>query len=377
MDDMNKEFLLDENITFLNHGSFGSCPKPIFREYQEWQKKLEKQPVQFLTKDLYSSLRDSRVALSDFIGCNNEDLLFFENPTTAISNVMYSLDLDHHDEVLMTNHEYGALVRAWNKWNKRNTFFIRQQTIELPIKSEEQFLENFWEGVNEKTRVIFISHITSPTAIIFPIKKIIKRAKENGILTIIDGAHVPGHISLNISELDCDFYTGALHKWLCAPKGSSFLYVKKDHQNWLKPIIYSWGKYGDDPGPTEFLQDFQWQGTRDLSSFLTIPTSIKFYNNQIKPYQDKCKKMCLDTYKRLMSILNTMPITKGEKWIGQMVSHPLPKDIPSNLKEILWNEHKIEIPIFNWEGLDLIRCSIQVYNKDEDIDSLIKALESI
>jgi|TARA_B100001093_G_scaffold63358_1_gene53228 isopenicillin-N epimerase len=377
MNDLKQKFILDKDITFLNHGSFGACPIPVFEDYQNWQRELEKQPVKFLTKSIWSSLRNSRLRLGEFVGCHEGELLFFHNPTTAIANLINSLRLNTGDEVLMTDHEYGALVRQWNVWGKKNGVGIIQQKIPLPVHSEREFVDSFWRGVNKNTRVIFISQITSPTAIIFPIDQIIKKAKENGILTIVDGAHVPGHIDINIHDLECDFYTGAIHKWLCGPKGTSFLYVKRAHHDWVKPIIYSWGRDGDDPGPSEFLQDFQWQGTRDMSSFLTIPRSIEFYVKHIQPIQQNCRQIILDSLTRFESLLGTRPITIGDGWIGQMVSYPLPSSAPKDLKDILWNEYRIEIPIFEWSGTRYIRSSIQVYNEKKDMESLMNALDSI
>ena len=369
-------FLLDSDITFLNHGSYGACPKPVFKEYQDWQQKLENQPVQFMTNRVYSALEKSRESMSQFVGCDEDELVFFQNPTTAVTNVIYNLDLKPGDEVLMSNHEYGALVRAWEMWGKKTGVNIIQQDILTPVTTEENFIEDFWKGVTPQTKVIFLSHITSSTALIFPIEKIIKLAKEENILTIIDGAHVPAQIPLNINELKCDFYTGACHKWLCAPKGSSFLFVKKEHQDWVKPLVVSWGRDGDDPNPSEFIQNFQWQGTRDMSAFLTIPTAINFYNKEIRPYQESCKKIIQDTYLEFPSVLNTEPISAGREWLAQLVAHPLPKNIPSNLKKRLWEEYQIEIPIFEWNGQAYIRLSIQVYNTQKDVDLLMSALRS-
>ena len=369
-------FLLDPDITFLNHGSYGACSKPVFKEYQDWQKKLEDQPVQFMTNQVYSAMEKSRESMSQFVGCDEEELVFFQNPTTAVTNVIYNLDLKSGDEVLMSNHEYGALVRAWKMWGKKTGVNIIQQDISMPVTTKENFIENFWTGVTDQTKVIFLSHITSSTALIFPIEKIIKLAKEQNILTIIDGAHVPAHIPLNIHELGCDFYTGACHKWLCAPKGSSFLFVKKEHQDWVKPVVVSWGKDGDDPTPSEFIQNFQWQGTRDMSAFLTIPTAINFYIKEIRPYQESCKKIIQDTYSEFPSVLNTEPISAGKEWLAQLVAHPLPKNIPSNLKKRLWEEYQIEIPVFEWNGQEFVRVSIQVYNTQKDVDLLMSALRS-
>jgi len=370
-------FLLDPDITFLNHGSYGACSKPVFKEYQDWQQKLETQPVQFMTNQVYSAMEKSRESMSQFVGCDDEELVFFQNPTTAVTNVIYNLDLKPGDEVLMSNHEYGALVRAWKMWGEKTGVNIIQQDISMPVTIEENFIENFWTGVTDQTKVIFLSHITSSTALIFPIEKIIKLAKEQNILTIIDGAHVPAQIPLNIHELGCDFYTGACHKWLCAPKGSSFLFVKKEHQDWVKPVVVSWGKDGDDPTPSEFIQNFQWQGTRDMSAFLTIPTAINFYNKEIRPYQAACKKIIQDTYSEFPSVLNTEPISAGIEWLAQLVAHPLPKNIPSNLKKRLWEEYQIEIPVFEWNGQAYVRVSIQVYNTQKDVDLLMSALRSL
>ncbi len=370
-------FLLDPDITFLNHGSYGACSKPVFKEYQDWQQKLETQPVQFMTNQVYSAMEKSRESMSQFVGCDDEELVFFQNPTTAVTNVIYNLDLKPGDEVLMSNHEYGALVRAWKMWGEKTGVNIIQQDISMPVTIEENFIENFWTGVTDQTKVIFLSHITSSTALIFPIEKIIKLAKEQNILTIIDGAHVPAQIPLNIHELGCDFYTGACHKWLCAPKGSSFLFVKKEHQDWVKPVVVSWGKDGDDPTPSEFIQNFQWQGTRDMSAFLTIPTAINFYIKEIRPSQESCKKIIQDTYSEFPSVLNTEPISAGIEWLAQLVAHPLPKNIPSNLKKRLWEEYQIEIPVFEWNGQEFVRVSIQVYNTQKDVDLLMSALRSL
>jgi isopenicillin-N epimerase len=377
MNGMKDWFLLDPDITFLNHGSYGACSKPVFKEYQDWQQKLETQPVQFMTNQVYSAMEKSRESMSQFVGCDDEELVFFQNPTTAVTNVIYNLDLKPGDEVLMSNHEYGALVRAWKMWGKKTGVNIIQQDISMPVTTEENFVENFRTGVTDQTKVIFLSHITSSTALIFPIEKIIKLAKEQNILTIIDGAHVPAQIPLNIHELGCDFYTGACHKWLCAPKGSSFLFVKKEHQDWVKPVVVSWGKDGDDPTPSEFIQNFQWQGTRDMSAFLTIPTAINFYNKEIRPYQAACKKIIQDTYSEFPSVLNTEPISAGIEWLAQLVAHPLPKNIPSNLKKRLWEEYQIEIPVFEWNGQAYVRVSIQVYNTQKDVDLLMSALRSL
>ena len=196
--------MLDPEITFLNHGSYGACPIPVFEDYQNWQKKLENQPVHFMTNLLWENLKKSREYLADYINCSESDILLFPNPTTAINNLLKNLSLNEGDEVLMTQHEYGALVRAWDYASKMKKFIVVQKGIDMPLDSRQDFIEQFLSGVNSKTKVIFMSHITSQTALIFPVKEICQYAKKYGITTIVDGAHVPGHIKLDI---DCLLYT--------------------------------------------------------------------------------------------------------------------------------------------------------------------------
>ena len=375
---MKSSFLLDQDITFLNHGSYGACPIPVFKEYQKWQKKLENQPVQFMTNLLWENLKKSREALGKFIKCSEKDILLFSNPTMAVNNIIDNLNLSSNDEVLMTQHEYGALVRAWTHSSKKNNFKIIQQKINIPLESKEDFIKQFLSGVSINTKVIFISHITSQTALIFPIKEICSFAKKKGIITIVDGAHVPGHIDLNLREIECDYYTGACHKWLCAPKGTSFLYVREELQKDIIPQIISWGEEGEDPGPTQFLMDFQWQGTRDMSAFLSIPEAIKFVKeNKWRKNHLANKKMILDTSKMLRDLLKTESTFIGEDWTGQMVSHQLPNNSPETLKRDLWNDFSIEVPIFEWQEHKFIRVSLHYYNDISDVEKLLFALEKL
>ena len=371
-------FLIDPKVTYLNHGSYGACPKSVFLDYQNFQKRLEKQPVQFMTKYFWEDLKITRDTLGDFIKCDGDDILLFPNPTTAINNIIENLDIAEGDEILTTQHEYGALIRAWNRLSIRKSISFIQQKIDLPLGSKETFIDQFCAGINERTKIIYISHITSQTALIFPVEEICKIAKNKGIITIIDGAHAPGHIDLDITQIGCDYYTGACHKWMCAPKGSSFLYVAKNFQKGMSPQIMSWGEEGDDPGPSQFLMDFQWQGTKDMSAFLAIPSAIRFL--QKHKWKEKSvisKNLISHLADRLKDILGTKSLFKNKNWIGQMISHPLPTDSPINLKDMLWNDFKIEVPIFGWGKRNFIRVSAHFYNEQKDMDHLIKALKEI
>ena len=216
------QFFLDPDITFLNHGSFGACAKPVYEDLLNWQMQMEREPVKFFEDTIFDALKKSRQVLGNYINCPTDDLVYFPNPTTAINATARSLKLEPGDEVLSTNHIYGALDRTWKYICEKNGAEFVKADIAFPIQSKDEFLNSFFKAITSKTRVIFLSHITSMTAMIFPVEEVVEFARENNILSIIDGAHVPGHIPLNINTLNPDIYTGACHKWMCSPKGHPF-----------------------------------------------------------------------------------------------------------------------------------------------------------
>lgn len=376
---MKSQFLINTEVTYLNHGSFGACPKPIFENYQYWQRQLEEEPVQFITKNSWTYLEDSKDALGTYIGCSSEDFFFTPNPTFAINTIMRSLNLNPGDEILATNHEYGAMDRTWNFYCKKTGVNYIRQNISLPIVSKEQIIEEFWSGYSSKTKVIFINQISSATALIFPVKEICDKARALGLITIVDGAHVPGHIDLNITELNPDFYTGTCHKWMLTPKGSSFLYVKKEYQPTLDPLVVSWGYESDTHRQSQFLDYHEQQGTNDISAYLTLPAAIKFLNdNDWKQKSATSKKLILDNYKRFCDLLDSEPICPiTSEFLGQMCSIPIRTDTPIQLKELLFDTYKIEIPVMQIGKHTFIRISINAYNSQQDLEILYAALKDI
>ncbi len=373
------QFLLDKNITFLNHGSFGACPKPIFEEYQRFQLELENDPVHFIQKKLPVYLKEAKKPLAKFIGCEMEDFFFTPNPTFAINTVMRSLNLQKDDEMLTTNHEYGAMDRTWNFFCKKTGAKYIRQEISLPIVSKEQIIEEFWKGYTSKTKVVFLNQISSSTALIFPVKEICDKAQQLGLITIVDGAHVPGHIDLNIKELNPDFYTGTLHKWMLAPKGSSFLYVKAAFQNDIDPLVVSWGYESLFPSESQFLDYHEYQGTQDVSQYLCTPKVIEFLEtNNWKQVSHDCKKIVRDNYQRFCDLLGTKPICPiTDEFLGQMASIPVKTSKPMELKELLYTKYNIQIPVMPLNGNVYIRYSINAYNSQEDLEVLYKALKEI
>src|SRR6478609_8037616 len=266
------QFLLDKSVTFLNHGSFGACPIPVFEEYQRWQRELERQPVEFIGRRFEGLMGEARAAIAKFLNTDAANLVYVQNATSGLNVIARSFPLEQGDEILTTDHEYGALDMTWEWMCAKSGARYIKQPIPAPVTTHADFVETFWRAVTPKTKIIFLSHITSPTALIFPIKEICARARDAGILTVIDGAHVPGHIPLDLTDIGADIYSGNFHKWLCAPKGSAFLFVRPEQQEWVESLTISWGWRGD----STFVSRNQYQGTTDIASYLATPAAIKF-----------------------------------------------------------------------------------------------------
>ncbi len=376
---LKSQFLIDPEITFLNFGSFGACSKPVFEEYQRLQLELERESVQFIAFNGPANLKKSREALANYVGCDADDLVYTMNPTYAINIIAKSFKLNVGDEVLSTNVEYGAMDRTWNYYCKKaNAKYVRQ-SITLPLISKEKFVEDFFKGLTAKTKAVFISHITSTTALIFPVKEIVAEAKAKRLFTIVDGAHVPGHIDLNISELDADVYTGACHKWMCTPKGCSFLYVKKEHQHLFDPLLISWGYEAAMPSNSQFIDYNQMQGTRDFSAFLTVPKAIEFFKeNNWKEVAKQCRQIAHSNYQRFCDLLKTQPLAPiSDEFLGQMCSMQIKTSAPEKLQRLLFEKYKIEIPVSRQDDKIFLRYSINAFNEQSDLDKLYDALNKI
>jgi isopenicillin-N epimerase len=253
---------------------------------------------------------------------------------------MRSLKLQSGDEILSTNHEYGAMDRTWNFYCKKSGAKYVRQNISLPIVSKEQIIEEFWKGYTPNTKVVFLNQMSSSTALIFPVKEICDKAQELGLITIVDGAHVPGHIDLNIAKLNPDFYTGTLHKWMLAPKGSSFLYVKKEFQAEIEPLVVSWGYESLAPSDNQFLDYHEYQGTNDHSAFLCTPKVIEFLEQNNWTAKSKaCKQIVFANYQRFCDLLKTQPLAPiTEEFLGQMASIPVKTSKPAELKDLLYDK---------------------------------------
>lgn len=386
---MKNLFLLDPAQIFLNHGSFGACPAEVFENYQLRQREMERNPVDFLGRRSGTLLGEARAVLAQHLGAQSQDLVFVPNATTGVNTVARSLATNQRlrsgDEILTTNHEYGACEATW-EWVCQHTGARMVRTeIPLPFCAAE-FTERVWANVTPRTRVLFLSHITSGTALIFPIAELVQRAREAGILTLIDGAHVPGHIPLNLDQLGADFYTGNCHKWLCAPKGSAFLHVRREHHALLDAPVISWGYALDTSGTqgnaaytgsTLLERHMQWQGTRDIAAFLAVPTAIAFQALHHWPQvRQRCHAMAADALTRMCAHTGMAPVCSDADF-GQMVVLPVPAMDTEVLGQRLQQEFGIEIPVTTHQGRLFVRISVQGYNSQTDVDALVQALQAI
>ena len=384
-DNLAAQFLLDPAITFLNHGSYGACPRPVFARYQAWQLQLERQPVAFLdpTRGLAGWMRDARLALAAELGAAAEDIVGVTNATVGLNIVAQSLELKQGDEILTTDHEYAALEKTWAYVARRTGAKIVVVNIPLPLTDAAQFTDSILNGMTARTRVLFLSHITSATALLFPIESVVKEARERNIWTVIDGAHTPGHIALNLDALGADFYAGNCHKWLMAPKGSAFLYVRRDLQPLISPLVISHGWTPDraNPAPfgnTPFIDAIEMQGTRDPAAWLTVPAAIEFRAvHNWTQIAARCRDLVQDTAARVADMTGLAPLASPVFCAPQMVAMPLPDTDPVVLKTALLTDYAIEIPVFRWQDRTIARVSAQGYNTADQMDHLVSALRHL
>jgi isopenicillin-N epimerase len=379
---LKEHFLLDPQLTYLNHGSFGACPRPVFELYQDWQRKLELEPVQFLGVELDANLSRSRQALGKYLQAPASDLVYIPNATHGVNIIARSLNLIPGDEILSTNHEYGACNFIWDFVCRKSGAIYKQQSIDPPIDSVEYLIEHFWSGVTSHTRVIFVSHITSPTGITFPVQELCRKAREAGILTIIDGAHAPGQVDLDLTSIQPDFYTGNCHKWMLSPKGAGFLYARPEVQEMIDPLIVSWGYQSilTTPRESRFIDLLQWTGTKDPAAALAVPAAINFMEEHqwqdVRVSSHELLRQAMGMICNLTGLAPLYPL--ASEFYHQMGSVPIPlvRDT-TELKDRLYRDHKIEIPVIEWNSQHLLRISMQGYNSADDIAKLIKALSKL
>ncbi len=382
--DLRAHFLLDPEVRFLNHGSFGACPREVFGVYQNWQRQLESQPVAFLDplRGMADWMGQSRAALGAYLNADADDLVGVPNATHALNIVLRSLPLQQGDEILTTDHEYGALDKTLAFVAARTGARIVRVKVPMPLVDEATFTAALAAGLSDRTRVVFISHITSATALLFPIAPIVAMARARGIWTVIDGAHTPGHIPLDLQALGADFYAGNCHKWIMSPKGAAFLHVRPAWQDMMIPLVVSHGWQEDRslPGPmggTGFVDALSFQGTLDPSAWLTVPAALDFLTRMDWPEVARdCALRVGETAARIARLTGLPPLSADAYRAPQMAAMEVPRTDPAALKNHLWHEHRIEIPVYDWQERSFVRLSVQGYTTDQDLDALVEALSA-
>ena len=384
MDNLAAQFLLDPAVTFLNHGSFGACPRPVFERYQAWQVELERQPVAFLDpmRGYGKWMRDAREALGAYLHADPADLVGQMNATVGLNVVAQSLPLKAGDEILTTDHEYAALEKTWAHVARRTGARIVVVQVPLPLTGEAAFTDTLMAAMTDRTRVLFLSHITSATALLFPIERAVAAARERGIWSVIDGAHTPGHIPLDLTALGADFYAGNCHKWMMAPKGAAFLHVRREWQRIITPLVISHGWTEDLAtaevgvfGNTPFIDSLEMQGTRDPAAFLTVPDAIGFAAaHGWDGVRARCRDLIDRTEARVAALTGIAPFSSPAFRAPQMAAMQIPACDPRALQPWLMEHYGIEIPCFDWQGRTIVRVSAQGYNTAAQMDRLVAAL---
>ena len=368
---------LDKSVTFLNHGSFGATPKIILAEKYNWSLKMETQPVEFYLDKYPILLRESIETLASFVGADPKDMTFVENATTGVNTVIRSLlpDFLKGGEITITNHTYPAVKNTAKYMSSVTGAKINEIEIPIPIESDEQILEQMDKQLSDKTKLAIFDHVSSPTGIVFPIKKIVELCRKKGIKVMVDGAHAPGMVDLNINDIAADWYTGNCHKWLFAPKGSAFLWTSPENQSQTHPLNIS----------LEFEQgyekEFDWTGTKNPTAWLSVPAGIKFFyeygGDEIKDYNHN---LVTEAGEMLCDSSEFTAVSPKEN-IGSIFSFMKEKNVDqkycSSIRKKLLDEFKIEVPIFAFGNKLIIRISAQIYNQLSDYQRLSEAIKII
>ncbi|MFM7156471.1 MAG: aminotransferase class V-fold PLP-dependent enzyme [Bacteroidota bacterium] len=376
-------FLIDKSITFLNNGSFGATPRHILEYQDSIRQRMELQPVNFMVQQLPLLLRNALQNIAPFIGAHADDLVFVDNATTGANAVIQSLmhSWKKGDEILTTNHVYGAVRTTLQHATSIMGAKLIEAHVPFPISDELDCINAIKKHLNKKTKLLVIDHITSPTGIIFPIREIIAECTKKNIPVFVDGAHAPGMIPLNLNELNADWYTGNCHKWLFAPKGCALLWTDPTHQPIMHPTVISHGyKQG-------YHQEFDWTGTKDHSAYIASQLGMKFHQSMDSEYLMMAYHAKAIAMRNMISEAWKTHVPSPDSMIGSLASIEAPKHLQYDgkdallyaqaLHDILWNDHKIEIPVIPFAGKIWIRISIQVFNRLKDYVHLMEIVPTI
>ena len=369
---------LQPSVTYLNHGSFGPSPRVVNEERMRLAAELEANPMEFFVRRQEPLLVEATRSLAGFVGCDEHHLVIVDNATVGMNIVAANYPLAAGDEVLLTNHEYGAVHRTWERACRRAGANLAVVEIPFPSRDNQAIADTITAAFTPRTRMLVVSHISSGTATIFPAAEICAEARRRGIATCIDGPHAIAQIPLDIAALDCDYYTASCHKWLCGPFGTGFLYARSPEDPPLEPLVQSWGRLAP-AKPEAWQQEFWWSGTRDLSAYLALPTAIEFMRNAgLKDFREASHELAMYARERICQAIGRRPfLSERDDWFGSMVPLPLTDCDPDQLRTDLHEQHNIEVHAYRWQDRPIIRVSCHWYNDQSQIDLLGEALEKL
>ncbi len=380
--DWKRLWSLDPIVTFLNHGSFGACPIAVLEQQQALRQQLEAEPVRFFARELEPLLDAARTELAQFVGADPENLAFVPNATTGVNTVLRSLPLQPGDELLTTDHEYNACRNALNAIAAQTGAQVVVAQVPFPLESAEQVVEAVLSRVSAKTKLLLIDHVSSQTALVMPIEAIAKTLFAHGVDTLVDGAHAPGMVPLELESMGVTYYTGNCHKWLCAPKGAAFLYVKQERRSQVRPLVISHGANSPRTDRSFFRLEFDWTGTSDPTPFLCVPEAIRVMGALLPggwpELMQQNRAKALAAHQILCNALKVEPPCP-ESMIGSMAAVPLPGGCVETLYDALFHRYQIEVPIIPWHPAPnrLLRVSAQLYNTLAEYDQLASALVTL
>ncbi|HEX5029281.1 MAG TPA: aminotransferase class V-fold PLP-dependent enzyme [Gaiellaceae bacterium] len=346
---MQPGFLLDPSVAYFNHGGYGACTEEVFEEYRRWQLALERDPTDFFVRRFDDAMWHARAALAELVGAVPSDVVFAPNATSALNAVIRSLRIRPEEEILTTKHEYGAILRTLG--------FIRANVV---LVEPEELIDN----ISIRTRAVVVSQVTSPTALVLPVSEVCAAARSAGVLSIVDGAHVPGHLDLDLATLGADVFAGNCHKWLCSAKGAGFLWARPEHQEWIEPLVVSWGYHE----AASFGERHGWQGTRDPAAYLSVPKAIEVHAT----FDLEHARELADEAERRLAPYGLRPLRGARS--PQMRAFSVRAPDPSGLQRRLYDEHRVEVPVYEWEETTLLRVSIGPYSDEADLERLAVAL---
>jgi isopenicillin-N epimerase len=373
---------LDQSVTFLNHGSFGACPTAVLDYQQQLRQRIERQPLQFFGRDLEFLLDQARQQLANFVGAATEDLVFVPNATTGINSVLRSLSFSPDDELLTTNQEYNACRNALNFVAERSGAKVVVADIPYPIQTADQVIQPLLAAVTPRTRLVLLDHVTSQTGLILPIAPIIQSLTALGVETLIDGAHAPGMVPLNLQTLGATYYTGNCHKWLCAPKGAAFLYVQQAKQSVIRPLTISHGANSPRTDRSRFQLEFDWTGTSDPTPYLSVPKAIAVLGSLLPggwaDLMAANRAKAIAARALLCKQLNVAPPCP-DAMLGTLATLLLPEGSYIQLQDALLEKFQIEVPIVPYPSVPqrLVRISAQIYNTQAQYEYLGQALRQL